>query len=107
MTARRIGAAVLVAFAWLMAIGAGVLLWGHAAWLRYYLLCWPMNAGAGRWHTELTGTYALLALDLALPAAATLCTRKHPNIAAVIAAAQIVLMPIAFTWLERWNTVTP
>ena len=46
-------------------------------------------------------------LTLLLPAAATLCIRHRPRIAAILAAIQIVLMPIAFVLLSRWNTGTP
>src|SRR3954465_646540 len=96
MTGSRIAAAVLTAIAWLMAIAAGVWLWQHANSLRYYLLCWPANDFANRWRVELAITDAMTVLNLLLPAAATLCIRHRPRIAAIVAAIQIVLMPIAF-----------
>ena len=87
-----------------MAVAAGYVLWHHANWLRY---CGPLGLAVGGWRSELGVTYALLVLDLALPAAATLCIRRHPGIAAILGAIQIVLMPIAFVALSRWNAVTP
>jgi hypothetical protein len=104
MTGRRLGAAVLTAIAWLVALAIGFLLWRHASWLRYYLFCWPTNTIARQWHAELTLTYGLIVLDLILPAAATLCIRHRPGIAAILAAIHIVLIPIAFAALWRWNS---
>jgi len=91
----------------LVALAAAFVLWNKAAWLRYYLLCWPANASVGGWRVELSITYVLLALDLLLPTAAALCIRHFPRAAIILAAIEIVLMPIALVVLSRWNTVVP
>ena len=93
----------MTAIAWLMAIAVGYLIWRHADWLRS---CGPLGLAVAGWRSELDATYALFVPDVLLPAAATLCIRRHPGVAAVLAAIQILLMPVAFEVLARWNALT-
>jgi hypothetical protein len=104
---RLTGSLALRVTAWLVAIAVTTLLWVLAERLDYAIYCWPSSLGSGSWRLVRLITFAAMLPVVALPAAATLFSNRHPRLSVRLAVAAIVLPPVACIVLYQWAPAWP